>query len=77
MLFGFKSSKQVKLLVPNDECLKALSSKKLGMEVHEFCHGRCFEEQLSKGWLQLEDDGENKLKMVYGCCFRQGNVKFF
>ena len=26
---------------------------------------------------QLWKDGENKLKMVYGCCFRQGNVKLF
>ena len=37
----------------------------------------CEEKQSSKTTLQLEDDGWNRSTMLYGCCFRQGNVQFF
>ena len=49
----------------------------LGMDAHEFCHQRSFEETVEQQLLQMVCDGGNKLKMMNGCCIKQGNVQLF
>ena len=76
MLFGCDMMKQMKLVVPNDECLKTLSLTMLIPAQNHICHEWSLEKQSMKMLLQLVFKAWNELKVDGISCNNQGQLEF-